>query len=250
METLIIRDEGAIRLVELNRPDAFNALNGQMTKELAEIFTATATNDSIKVLVLTGNGKAFWAGADLKEPPALRAEWFGQMVEAAIDLPKPFLIAVNGVGVGIGSTICGLADTVYMAETARLRCPFSALGLTAEAASTITFRQLLGRQRASWFLLSSEWMSARDCVEAGLALAALPADELIDHAMAQAAKLAALPLASLKQTKHLIMEPIREQLKQAVKAENAALAELRGGAANEEALTAFREKREPNFEGL
>ena len=93
-------------------------------------------------------------------------------------------------------------------------------------------------------------MSARDCVEAGLALAALPADELIDHAMAQAAKLAALPLASLKQTKHLIMEPIREQLKQAVKAENAALAELRGGAANEEALTAFREKREPNFEGL
>ena len=90
METLIIRDEGGIRLVELNRPDAFNALNGQMTKELAEIFTATATNDSIKVLVLTGNGKAFWAGADLKEPPTLRAEWFGQMVEAAIDLPKTF----------------------------------------------------------------------------------------------------------------------------------------------------------------
>lgn len=220
-----------------------------MTNDLTEIFQATAEDDSVKVLVMTGNGRAFWAGADLKEAGEMRSR-FGEMVDAIIDLPKPFLIAVNGVGVGIGATICGLADAVYMSDAARLRCPFSALGLVAEAASTITFRQLLGRQRASWFLLSSEWMTAQECVEAGLALEVVPADELQQHVLSQADKLAALPLTSLKRTKTLIIDPIREQLKETVKAENEALRELRGGPANLEALTAFREKREPNFEGL
>ncbi len=249
METLNIIDKGPVRIVELNRPDALNALNSQMTNDLTEIFQATAEDDSVKVLVMTGNGRAFWAGADLKEAGEMRSR-FGEMVDAIIDLPKPFLIAVNGVGVGIGATICGLADAVYMSDAARLRCPFSALGLVAEAASTITFRQLLGRQRASWFLLSSEWMTAQECVEAGLALEVVPADELQQHVLSQADKLAALPLASLKRTKTLIIDPIREQLKETVKAENEALKELRGGPANLEALTAFREKREPNFEGL
>ena len=249
METLNINDKGPIRVVELNRPDALNALNGQMTNELAEIFQDAAKDDNVKVLVMTGNGRAFWAGADLKEAGEMRSR-FGEMIDAVIDLPKPFLIAVNGVGVGIGATICGLADAVYMSEKARLRCPFSALGLAAEAASTVTFRQLLGRQRASWFLLSSEWMTAQECVEAGLALEVVPTNELQEHVLKQADKLAALPLASLKRTKALIIDPIREQLKEAVKAENLALAELRGGPANLEAVTAFREKREPNFEGL
>ena len=139
METLNIIDKGPVRIVELNRPDALNALNSQMTNDLTEIFQATAEDDSVKVLVMTGNGRAFWAGADLKEAGEMRSR-FGEMVDAIIDLPKPFLIAVNGVGVGIGATICGLADAVYMSDAARLRCPFSALGLVAEAASTITFR--------------------------------------------------------------------------------------------------------------
>ncbi len=250
METLDINDIGSVRLVELNRPDALNALNGQMAKELAEMFASAAIDDSVKVIVLTGKGRAFWAGADLKEPAEARAEWFGRMIESAIDLPKPFLIAVNGVGVGIGATICGLADAVYMADKARLRCPFSALGLTAEAASTITFTQSMGRQRASWFLLASEWMSAQECVDAGLALGVIESDKLISYVMTQAEKLAALPLASLEQTKALIMDPIRDQLKQNVRAENAALANLRGGDANREALLAFQEKRDPDFSGL
>ena len=249
METLNIRNEGAVRIVELDRPDALNALNGRMTDELADAFLAARNDETVKVIVLTGAGRAFWAGADLKEAGEQRSR-FAEMLDAIIDLPKPFLIGVNGVGVGIGATICGLADMVYMADNARLRCPFSALGLVAEAASTVTFRQLLGRQRASWFLLASEWMSAEECVRAGLALKALPAGELMPRVMEQAQKLAALPLSSLMKTKTLMMDPIREQLKQAVGAENAALAELRGGPANREALAAFREKREPDFGGF
>ena len=76
------------------------------------------------------------------------------MLEAMIDFPKPFLIAANGVGAGIGMTIFGLADMVFLADNARFRCPFSELGLTAEAASTVTFPGLVGHQRASWILIA------------------------------------------------------------------------------------------------
>jgi len=254
MHTLNITSAGAVRILALDRPDALNALNAQMTDELTDAFLTAAEDDAVKVVLLTGNGKAFWAGADLKEMGGggthTPKHTFGEMIEAIIDFPKPFLIAVNGVGVGIGATICGLADGVYMSEHARLRCPFSALGLTAEAASTVTFPRLMGHQRASWFLLSAQWMTAAECVQAGLALEALTADELLPHATAQAQQLASLPLASLQKTKALIMDPQREQLKAAVKAENRGLGELVGGPANKEALAAFREKREPDFSGL
>jgi enoyl-CoA hydratase/carnithine racemase len=167
------------------------------------------------------------------------------MLDAIVDFPKPFIIAVNGVDAGIGATLCGLADLVFMAEGARLRCPFTTLGLTAEAARTFTFPKLMGRQRATWSLLSAEWMSAGECVEAGLALEALPADALMPRVLEQAGRLARLPLDSLVTTKALIMEPLRAQMKASIAAENAGLARLAGGPANREAVAAFREKREP-----
>ncbi len=99
-------------------------------------------------------------------------------------------------------------------------------------------------------MLSAEWMSAEECVEAGLALEALAPDELMPRAMDRARTLAALPMASLAKTKELIMEPVRPQLRAAVHAENKGLAELSDGPANREALAAFREKREANFSDL
>lgn len=253
MQTLNISDEGAVRTVLLNRPEALNALNGQMTDDLADAFLEARDDETVKVLLMTGAGKAFWAGADLKELGRGTHEpkhGFGSMINTLIDFPKPFVIAVNGVGVGIGATVCGLADLVYMSETARLRCPFSALGLTAEAASTFSLPRLMGRQRASWFLFSAEWLSAKECVEAGLALEALPQEELLPRAMRQAQTLAALPMTSLAKTKALIMDPIRPELRAAVRAENKGLAELSDGPAYKEALAAFREKRAPNFSDL
>ena len=253
MHTLNIRDKGAIRTIELNRPDALNALNGQMTDDLADILLDTANDAAIKVTVLTGAGKAFWAGADLKEMGQnthTPKHTFGQMLNAIIDFPKPLILAINGVGVGIGATICGLADIVLMSEQARLRCPFSALGLTAEAASTVTFPKLMGHQRASWFLLSAEWMNAQQCLDAGLAYEIVPPDELMQCAMERATTLAALPSASLQQTKALLLDPLREQMKASARAENRGLAALAGGPANREALAAFKDKRTPDFSGL
>ena len=137
-----------------------------------------------------------------------------------------------------------------MCSSDLLRCPFSALGLTAEAASTFTFPRLMGHQRAAWFLMASEWMDAETCEQMGLAMEVLPGDKLMPHVMEKAATLAALPLASLQKTKALMMDPIRQQMKDAVMAENSGLAELSGSRANIEAIKAFAEKRDPDFTGL
>jgi len=251
--TVRVTDDGAVRTIELDRPEALNAFSGLLMDELTDAFIDAREAPGVKVVVLTGAGRAFSAGADLQEMG--RSQYrprhgFPGLLDAIIDFPKLFFVAVNGVGAGIGATICGLADFVYMAESARLRCPFSALGLTAEAASTVTFPLLMGRQRANWFLLAAEWMSAQECKDAGLALEVLPLAELLPRVREQAGKLAALPLASLIKTKQLMMEPLRPQLRAAAKAENAGLAALVGGPANREALAAFRDKRAPDFSGL
>ncbi|MDA0790666.1 MAG: enoyl-CoA hydratase/isomerase family protein [Proteobacteria bacterium] len=242
-----------IRLVTLNRPDALNAFSLKVMDALCEEFMAAAKDDSVKVLVLTGAGRAFSAGADLKakaagEPPAKHG--LQGLLDSIIEFPKPFIIAANGLGVGIGCTILGLADMAFVAESSRFRCPFSALGITAEASSTYTFSRLVGHQQASWILLSSEWISSKDCVDAGLAIKSYPDDGFLDSVMEHARTLARLPMASLLQTKALILAPHREQMKQAVLDENAALATLSGGPANREAVGAFMEKRDPDFSGL
>lgn len=252
MPTLNIRDENAVRVVEMDRPEALNAFNGQLMDDLADAFLDAAADARIKVLVLTGAGRAFSAGADLMEMGRLQQppkHGFAGLLESIIEFPKPFMVAVNGVGAGIGATICGLADCVYMSSSARLRCPFSALGLTAEAASTYLFPKLMGRQRATWFLLAAEWMSAQECLDAGLVLEVLPPEDLMPRAMAQAARLGALPLASLVTTKKLIMDPLKAQMRASIAAENQGLAALAGGPANREALAAFRNKRAPDFSG-
>lgn len=251
LETITTEDRDGIRLVTLDRPEALNAFSSLLMDELAEAFIDAAQDDSVRVVVLTGAGRAFSAGADLAESrDRVPRHGLAGMLEAIVDFPKPFLLAVNGLGVGIGCTICGLADCTYIAEGARLRAPFSALGLTAEAASTVTFPLLMGRQRANWTLLGAEWMSAEEAVASGLAMEMHPADELFDYVMGQARKLASLPMASLLKTKGLIMQPLRAQMKTAIAAENEGLAELRGLPANLEAVTAFREKRDPDFTGL
>ena len=167
-----------------------------------------------------------------------------------ISFPKPFIVAINGVGAGVGATIAGLADLVLIAEGARLRCPFSQLGLTAEATSTFTFPRLMGRQQALWFLWSSEWWSAEQCVEAGLATELCAPDELMPRAMERAGTLAAMPTVSLIATKELVVGPLREAMRAHAEAENAAVDRLIGGPANREALAAFRERRPADFTNL
>jgi enoyl-CoA hydratase/carnithine racemase len=254
MNSILIESSNRVLLATLNRPQQLNAFNGELFDALAQTFIDAGADDGVRVLLLTGAGRAFTAGADLAEmarpggaPPK---HGFAGLCRAIVDFPKPFVLAVNGLGTGLGATICGLADFTYMAASARLRCPFSTLGLTAEAGSTFTFPLLMGRQRAAWFLMASEWLPAQDCVRAGLALEVVPDDALMAHARAKAELLAALPPTSLATTKRLMLAPLREQLLQTIDAENVALAKLVGGPANREALSAFAEKRRADFSSL
>lgn len=249
---LTISDRDRVRVVALNRPEALNAFTKRQFDEVAEAFLAAEADEACRVLLLTGTGRAFSAGADLGPSTDYEpVHGVSGMLGAIVDFSKPLVLGINGLGVGIGATLAGLADFVFIAESARLRCPFSTLGLVAEAASTRTFPALMGRQRAMWFLMASEWMSAAECKEAGLVLDVLPDDGFLAAVQEKAAHLARLPKESLAAAKRLIVDAAeRERLKAVIAAENAALAALSGGPANREAVAAFREKREADFSKL
>jgi enoyl-CoA hydratase/carnithine racemase len=171
-------------------------------------------------------------------------------VDVIIDFPKPFIVAVNGIGVGWGATMLGLADIAFMAESARLRCPFSTLGLTAEGASTYAFPRIMGPQAAVRFLLGAEWWSSAQCKADRLVGDVFPDTGFLERVLQFARELARLPMASLLETKRLLMDPHRAALHLANTDERAGLRRLSGGPANLEAVAAFRDKRPADFSKL
>jgi enoyl-CoA hydratase/carnithine racemase len=242
-----------VRLLSLDRPDVLNAFNADQFELMAERMVEAQEDTATKVLVLTGAGRAFSAGADLSGRPLSGRTYtygFRGLVDVVIDFPKPFIVAVNGLGVGWGATVVGLADAAYMAESARLRCPFSTLGLTAEGASTYTFPRIMGPQAAARFLLGAEWWTAAQCRDARLVLDVFPDEGFLDRVLSFARELARLPMASLLETKRLLVEPHRAAMHRANEQENEGLGRLSGGPANREAVAAFREKRPADFSKL
>jgi enoyl-CoA hydratase/carnithine racemase len=165
------------------------------------------------------------------------------MIDALTDFPKPFICAVNGLGVGIGTTILGYADLVFMSTEARLKCPFTSLGVAPEAASSYLLPQLIGRQNAAWLLMSSEWISADEALRMGLVFRVCQPEDLLPEARRHAEMLAARPIPSLIAVKQTMNEPSRPGIKAATERENAHFAELMGAAANADALAAFADKR-------
>jgi enoyl-CoA hydratase/carnithine racemase len=165
------------------------------------------------------------------------------MIEALTRFPKPLICAVNGVAVGIGTTILGYADLAFMSSTARLKCPFTSLGVAPEAASSYLLPQLIGRQNAAWLLMSSEWVNAQEALAMGMVWKVCEPDDLLDEARRHAEILAARSIPSLIAVKQSIVEPIRADIAAATERENAHFAELLGGQANATALADFAAKR-------
>jgi enoyl-CoA hydratase/carnithine racemase len=255
---LLIDDRNRVRTLTLNRPDALNAFDEALYDATAEALLDAAEDPSVAVVLLTGNGRAFSAGTDLLEMRRMSTDrtfergkhGFIGLVDALAAFPKPLVCAVNGVGLGIGATILGYADLSFMSTTARLKCPFTSLGVAPEAASSYLFPRLVGRQNAAWMLLSAEWVSAAEAHDMGLVWKVCEPDELIPTARRYAETLAARPISSLKAVKATMMAPLRAEIAAARDRENACFAELMGGPANLEALTAFAEGREADFTGL
>lgn len=249
--TLLIADDNRVRTLTLNRPEALNAFSEALYDATTEALLAAADDPEVSVVLLTGAGRAFSAGNDLVEMQKLVTDpdyqpgkhGFRGMIEALAAFPKPFICAVNGVGLGIGATILGYADLAFMSSTARLKCPFTSLGVPPEAASSYLLPRLIGRQNAAWLLMSSEWIDAAEALRMGLVFKVCEPEDLLAEARRHADVLASRPLNSLLAVKKTMLEPVRPGIAAASERENALFAELLGQAANVDALASFVEKR-------
>ncbi len=248
---LIITDENRVRTLTLNRPEALNAFNEALYDAATEALNEAAENPGVAVVVLTGAGRAFCAGQDLTEMQARLSDpgfrpgrhGFPGLIDALGAFPKPLICAVNGLGVGLGATLLGFADLAFMSTTARLKCPFTSLGVAPEAASSYLLPQLVGRQNAAWMLLSSQWVDAAEALRMGLVWKLCEPDDLVSDATRHAEVLAAQPVSSLVAVKQSMMEPLRPGIAAARSREDAYFAELMGAQANAEALAEFTRGR-------
>ena len=252
--TLLIADADRVRTITLNRPDALNAFNEALYDATADALSAAARDPEIAVVIITGAGRAFSAGQDLAEMQARITDpeftpgrhGFPGLIDALGSFPKPLICAVNGVGLGIGATILGFADLAFMSSTARLKCPFTSLGVAPEAASSYLLPQLIGRQNAAWLLMSSEWVDAAEALRMGLVWKVCEPDELLVEARRHAEVLAAKPISSLMAVKQTMVEPNRVEVASARAREDAYFAQLMGAQANADALAEFTRGRSGN----
>ncbi len=251
---LDITDRGRVRVLTLDRPEALNAMNNGLYWACADALVAAADDPGVAVVVLTGRGRAFCAGQDMGEMSLgaddERGHGFPAFANGLAEFRKPVIAAVNGLGLGIGATMLPYCDLVVMADTARLKLPFSTLGVAPEAGASYTFPATLGWQQAAYYLLTAEWMSAEAAVAAGLAFRVVPVESLLDETIALAQQIAAMPIVSLVATKELIVAARRDAVRAARAREDAVFSKLIGGPANIEALTAFFEKRPADFTHL
>ncbi|HEY7053474.1 MAG TPA: enoyl-CoA hydratase-related protein [Mycobacterium sp.] len=244
---LNVFDENRVRTLTLNRPEALNAFSEALYDVTTDALSAAGSDDDVAVVVITGAGRAFSAGADLVEMQesitnprqAAGRHGFFKMIDALGAFPKPLICAVNGVGVGIGATILGFADLAFMSSDARLKCPFTSLGVAPEAASSYLLPRLVGRQNAAWILMSSEWVSAEEARAMGLVWKVCAPAELMSETYRHAEILASKPIPSLMAVKKTMAGALQPHVEAAVERETACFAELIGGAANAAALQDF-----------
>ena len=214
-DLVLVDDADGVRTLTLNRPEARNAFNTDLYRAAGDALNQADADDAVRVVILTGAGKGFSAGQDLKEmaqvdpnrdgasAPA-EEHGFRVFVDAIEEFSKPLIAAVHGAAIGIGTTMLPYCDLVLVADDARLRLPFVPLGVVPEAGSSFTIPTIVGRQQASYLLLTGEWLDADAAVAAGLALRCVPRDDLLSEATALAHRLAGLSAPSLAATKRLI----------------------------------------------
>ncbi len=245
-----------MRVITLDRPDALNAFNEALYDAVTEALIEAARDPAVAVVVLTGSGRAFSTGTDVAEMAARTADpssvipgkyGFLGLIDQLTEFPKPLLCAVNGMALGIGVTMLAFAELVVMSTDARIRCPFTDLAVAPEAASSYLLPLLLGRQHASWMLMSSAWFTAQDCERMGLAFRVTTPEALQTETLTLARHLASKPIASLVETKRTIRSAHRDLINAARARENVAFQRLLGQPANIEALAALKARRSPDF---
>ena len=216
-KVLHIEDDGAVRLLTLNRPEAKNAFNRALYDAVRLAVEATADDDSVAVCVITGAGDIFSAGQDLKALATLKDNpeeggGFDPFIRSLAAFDKPLIAAVNGAAVGVGTTLLPHCDLVLVSDTTRLKVPFVALGLVPEAGSSLLLPALIGPQAAAHYLFTGDWMDAEEAVDLGLAWKRFAPEDLLEQALRLAHRIAAAPLEPLRNTKRLLQAARKDAL--------------------------------------
>lgn len=224
-------DEGPVRWIVFDRPERRNAFTADDYLAFRGALDAAAADDGVRVVALAGTGPAFSAGADRSlldgAAPGAAGDAFDALVTTLATFEKPLLAAVNGAAVGFGCTLLLHCDLVVVASSARLRLPFTALGLAPEAASSVLLADRVGAANAAWAMLTSEWIDADTACRMGLTWRSVADDELRDEVQAVAAAIAEHDPAAVVATKRLLRHGRAEAVAAAMARELAAARDLR-----------------------
>lgn len=255
-EQILTETMGRVGIIRLNRPEKLNAWTDVMAAEMTDQIQAWNNDDGIGSILITGEGRAFCAGADLQgfnqrladDPEAKAGAGRAVNWTSLIRESKPVIIAFNGYAVGVGLTLALPADVRFAAESARLSIRFVKVGLVPELGSTRLLAQLVGLGHATDICLSGRMVQADEAYRIGLVSAVVPQDELFDTALAKAEELANNPTAVVRKIKRLLSDNVTEpDLNRVMEREGARDRESRRLPSHQEAVTAFLEKREPVF---
>ena len=260
-ETIQLEMRDSVCVLTLNRPERLNALTVQVADEF-KAAVSEAVERGARVIVLTGAGRAFCAGGDVREMQEIakkdgRLEAFFdeplRVLNEAILLirqtPVPFIAAVNGVASGGGCNLALACDLVIAAESARFNQAFIKIGLTPDCGGTFILPRLVGWKRAAELLFSGDLISATAAAEMGMINSVTPDDELMNKAMAMAEKLAQAPTAAIGQIKRLLDASAANDFESQLDLERKT--QIESGRTKDfvEGVTAFLEKRPPRFVG-
>jgi len=243
--------EDRIAFVELARLDKKNALTGDMYAGLADAISAADADPQVRVALLHGAPDCFCAGNDvgdfLKRPPLAEGSPSQRFFQAMQALRKPLVAAVGGPAVGIGTTMLLHCDFVYAADNARFQLPFVPLGIVPEFGSTYLLPLIAGYQRAAELLLLGQPFTAEKAREVGIVTAIVPQEKLFEEARNTAKHLASLPPESLRLTKQLLKKRHAQAVRETIAEEIQVFGERLKSAEAKEAMSAFLEKRKPDF---
>jgi 2-(1,2-epoxy-1,2-dihydrophenyl)acetyl-CoA isomerase len=260
-ETITAETQNHICTITLNRPDVLNAFNDALTKELADALKSAERDRDVRVIVITGSGRAFSSGQDLgdlkkKYVPGFVPELgddlrrrYNPVITRIIEMEKPVIAAVNGVAAGAGCSLALACDMRIAAEEASFIEVFINVGLIPDSGSTFALPRLIGYGKAFELCTLGSKVDAAEALRLGLVNQVVPADQLAEATNKIAGKLASLPGKAIGLTKRLLNQSLENDLQQQLEAE--AYAQETAGKTHDhvEGVTAFLEKRKPEFKG-
>lgn len=252
-ETIIVDVENHIAKVTLNRPDALNAINGQLMTELADAMSAAQSDDKVRCIVLTGSEKAFAAGADIammKDKSYVEVfseDLFGPEIDAVSRVRKPVIAAVSGYALGGGCELAMMCDFIIASESAKFGQPEINLGVMAGIGGTQRLAHAVGKAKAMDMNLTGRFMDAKEAESAGLVSRVVPTKKLVEEAMGAAAKIAEKSMISVMAVKEAVNRSFEVPLREGLLFERRVFHSLFATEDQTEGMAAFIEKRQPQF---